>query len=227
MADMQGDALVKTIAILGGTGKEGSALALRWALNGYKIVIGSRNAEKAAASAAEMNEQLGGDYITGMGNPEAAAQAGIVVLSVPYGAHKPTLESVKEQLQGKILVDITVPIKPPDVSTVTIPEGLSAGQEAQTIVGDGVKVVSAFQNISYVKLKNPETDVDSDVLVSGDDAEAKDEVMKLVEAAGMRGIDVGPLANAIIAEALTPALLYINKKYKAKGAGIRITGIAE
>lgn len=227
MAEIKDEALVKTIAILGGTGKEGSALAVRWALSGYKIVIGSRSAEKAETSATELNAQLGGDYITGVANPEAAAQASIVVLSVPYSAHKPTLESVKQHLDGKILVDITVPIVPPDVSTVTVPPGLSAAQEAQAIVGENVKVVSAFQNISYVKLKDPETDVDSDVLVAGDDANAKAEVTQLVEAAGMRGIDVGPLANALIAEALTPALLYINKKYKVKGAGIRITGIGE
>lgn len=217
--------LIKTIAVLGGTGKEGSALAKRWALNGYRVIIGSRSAERAEAAAVEMNEELDGDYLIGKANEDAAAEAGLVVLSVPYSAHAPTLEAVKDQLQGKILVDVTVPIKPPAVSTVSIPEGLSAGQEAQTIVGDNVRVVSAFQNVSYVKLKELDKDVDCDVLLTGDDNEAKQEVEELVKAAGMRAIDAGPLANAIVAEALTPVLLYINKKYAVKGAGIRITGI--
>lgn len=221
----QDSRLIKAIAVLGGTGKEGSALARRWALNGYKVIIGSRSAERAAATAAEMNEEMEGDYVTGMANEDAVEDASIVVLSVPYGAHKATLEGVKDKLDGKILVDVTVPITPPAISTATIPEGNSAAEEAQALLGDGVRVVSAFQNVSYVKIKNLDTYVDCDVLVSGDDEDAKNEVILLVEAAGMRGIDVGPLANAVVAEALTPVLLYINKKYGAKGAGIRITGV--
>lgn len=221
----QDSPLIKSIAVLGGTGNEGSALAMRWAINGYKVIIGSRSAEKAQATASEINEALEGDYVSGKSNEDAAAEAGIVVLSVPYGAHAKTLESVAPYLDGKILIDITVPITPPAVSTVTIPEGLSAAQEAQAMLGDGVRVVSAFQNVSYVKIKDPETYVDCDVLVSGDDQAAKDDVILLIEGAGMRGVDVGPLANAIVAESLTPVLLYINKKYGAKGAGIRITGI--
>lgn len=219
--------LLKSIAVLGGTGKEGSALAMRWALNGYRVIIGSRTAEKAEKAAAEMNEKLGADYIVGKANADAAAEATLVVLSVPYSAHAATLEGLKQQLAGKILVDITVPLAPPEVRTVHLPEGTSAALEAQALLGDEVKVVSAFQNVSYVKLKDPEGDVDCDVLVTGDDAEAKAEVITLVEAAGMKGIDCGALANAVVAEALTPVLLYINKKYGVKGAGIRITGFED
>ncbi|GAB5489998.1 MAG: NADPH-dependent F420 reductase [Phototrophicaceae bacterium] len=221
----QDSPLIKSIAVLGGTGKEGSALAMRWAINGYKVIIGSRSAEKAETVAREINEALEGDYVTGKSNEEASAEAGIVVLSVPYKVHAKTLESVAPQLDGKILIDITVPISPPAVSTVTVPNGMSAAQEAQALLGDGVRVVSAFQNVSYVKIKNPDTYVDCDVLVSGDDQAAKDDVILLIEGAGMRGVDVGPLANAIVAESLTPVLLYINKKYGAHGAGIRITGL--
>jgi NADPH-dependent F420 reductase len=217
--------LIKSIAILGGTGKEGSALAVRWALNGYKVIIGSRSAEKAQTTATELNQELGGDYMTGLDNVAAAKGAEIIVLSVPYDAHQPTLESVKEEIQGKILVDVTVPLKPPQVSTVFVPEGLSAAQEAQALVGSNVRVVSAFQNVSYIKLRDPKANVACDVLVTGDDKAAKDEVIALVEAAGMRGIDAGPLANAIVAEALTSILVYINKQYKIKHAGILITGI--
>lgn len=214
-----------TVAVLGGTGKEGSGLSMRWALNGYRVIIGSRDATRAVTRAAELNEIIGGDYIVGMANEQAAAEAEIVVLSVPYDAHRPTLEAVRPQLTGKILVDVTVPLKPPQVRTVSVPTGYAAGLEAQQIVGDDVRVVSAFQNVSAVKLADPKTDVNCDVLVCGDDTDAKREVFRLVEAAGMKGIDAGPLANAVAAESLTPVLLYINKTYKVKGAGIRITNL--
>ncbi|MEM9952517.1 MAG: NADPH-dependent F420 reductase [Chloroflexota bacterium] len=216
--------LIKSIAILGGTGKEGSALAQRWAINGYKVIIGSRDASKAQTTAEEINQALDGDYLVGMANAEATSNAEIVVLSVPYSAHAKTLEGVKEQLTDKILVDITAPT-PYKAKEVFVPDGLSAAQEAQNLLGDDVKVVSAFQNVGHAKIKNPDTYVDCDVLVTGDDTDAKLEVIQLVEAAGMRGIDAGPLANAIVAETLTATLIYINKNLKVKGAGIRITGI--
>lgn len=219
------DGMVITVGVLGGTGKEGSGLAMRWALQGYRVIIGSRDAERAATRAAELNEQIGGDYIIGLGNDDAAQQAEIVVLSVPYSAHKPTLEGVKPHLDGKILVDVTVPLQPPKVRTVHLPPGQAAALEAQSLLGDAVRVVSAFQNVSAVKLKNPDTEVDCDVLVCGDDDDAKKQVIEMVKAAGMRGIDAGPLANAVAAEALTPVLLHINKMYGVKGAGIRITGV--
>lgn len=221
----QDSPLLMSIAVLGGTGKEGSGLAMRWALRGYKVIIGSRDAERAAQHAIEMNERLGGDYVVGMANAEAASAADMVVLSVPYSAHAATLQSVAEQLQGKVLVDLTVPLQPPKVRTVHVPAGSAAALEARALLGEGVRIVSAFQNVSAEKMGDPDTQVDCDVLVTGDDEAAKTDVMQLVEAAGMRGIDAGPLANAVAAESLTPVLLYINKKYGAKGAGIRITGL--
>ncbi len=214
-----------TIAVLGGTGKEGSGLAMRWALKGYRVIIGSREASKAESRAAEMNAQLGGEFIKGMSNPDAAAQADLVVLSVPYSAHKATLETVKEQVSGRVLVDLTVPLQPPKVRTVHLPEGKSAALEGQALLGSTVKVVAAFQNVSAEHLGDPHHVVDCDVLVCGDDAEAKQAVIQVVEATGMRGVDAGPLANAVAVESLTPVLLYINKAYNVKGAGIRITGI--
>jgi NADPH-dependent F420 reductase len=214
-----------TVAVLGGTGKEGSGLAMRWALSGYNVIVGSRDAERAASRAAEMNAELGGDYLTGLENAAAAAQADLVVLSVPYSAHQPTLEGVKDHLAGKVLVDLTVPLQPPKVRTVHVPEGRSAALEAQAYLGDDVRVVAAFQNVSAEELRDPNHVVDCDVLVCANDAAAKADVMKLVEATGMRGVDAGSLPNAVAVEALTPVLLYINKAYGIKGAGIRITGI--
>ena len=216
-----------TIAVLGGTGKEGGGLALRWAQAGYRVVIGSRSAERAAQAAAKFNETLGSEVITGYENPEAAAQADLVVLSVPYDAHKPTLESVRDHLNGKILVDVTVPIVPPNIRQVTVPKGDAAALEGQDMLKHiDVRVVAAFQNVSASHLKDLDHEVDCDVLVCGDDEDAKAEVIKLVEATSMRGIDAGPLANAVAAEALTPVLMYINKRYSVPGAGIRITGLA-
>jgi NADPH-dependent F420 reductase len=217
--------LLLTVAVLGGTGKEGSGLAMRWALNGYRVIIGSRDANRAIERAGELNTQLGVDYLIGNDNAEAAAEANLVVLSVPYDAHRATLEGLKDVLQGKILIDIAVPLEPPNVRSVYIPPGKSAALEAQEILGDGVRVVGAFHNVSAAKLKDPATSIDCDVLVCGDDADANADVMHLVQAAGMRGIDAGPLVNSIAAEALTPVLLHINKTYGVKGAGIRITGV--
>ena len=217
--------LLLTVAVLGGTGKEGSGLAMRWALNGYRVIIGSRDANRAMERAGEMNTQLGVDYLIGKDNVSAAAEANLVVLSVPYDAHQATLESVRPQLQGKILVDLAVPMQPPNIRTVYVPPGKAAALEAHEIVGAGVRVIAAFHNVSASKLKDPATPIDCDVLVRGDDLDAKTDVMHLVEAAGMRGIDAGPLANAVAAEALTPVLLHINKTYNVKGAGIRITGL--
>ena len=225
MADENDGPIVLTVAVLGGTGKEGSGLAMRWALNGYRVIIGSRDAARAPEKAAEYNTLLDGDYIIGMANEDAAQEGHIVVLSVPYSAHKSTIEHVKPHLSGKILVDVTVPLAPPDIRTVHLPEGVSAAQEAQSYVGGDVRVVAAFQNTSFVKLKKFGQPIDSDVLICGDDADAKAEVIRLSEAAGMRGIDAGSLANAVAIEALTPVILYINKQYGVKGAGIRITGI--
>ena len=220
------DPKMLTIAVLGGTGKEGSGLVLRWARSGYRVLIGSRSAERAQNKAAELNGILGETLIQGMDNVQAAHEADLVVLSVPYAAHEAILQSVKDEVQGKILVDVTVPLKPPKIRTVHVPEGKAASLEAQALLGDGVRVVAAFQNVGAAHLKDLRHSVNCDVLMCGDDADAKAEVAQLVEAIdGMRAVDAGPLANAVAVEALTPVLLYINKRYKVSGAGIRITGL--
>jgi 8-hydroxy-5-deazaflavin:NADPH oxidoreductase len=216
--------LLLTIAVLGGTGKEGKGLAYRWAKAGYKINIGSRDASKAEATAKELLGLLEGEaYVEGMSNQDAAGKSNIVVLTVPYSAHKDTLESVKANLKGKILVDVTVPLIPPKVSTVQMPAAGSAAQEARQIVGEDVQVCAAFQNISHEHLLENE-DVECDVLVTGTSKEARAEVIKLVEAAGLIGWDAGPLENSVVVEGLTSVLIGINKKYGSTHAGIRITG---
>jgi len=216
----------KTIAVLGGTGHEGPGLAARWAAAGnYRVIIGSRQQEKAERVAAELNQKLGRPLLRGMANPAAAAECDIAVLTVPYKAHRPTLAGLKSVLSGKILVDVTVPLAPPKVSHVKIPAGGSAGQEAQAILGDEVRVVSAFQNIGAAHLEDPAHAIECDVLVCGNSKEAKAEAIALAEAAGMRGIDAGPLQNAVVVEGLTALLIGINIRHKSRGAGIKITGI--
>lgn len=219
------ETLLLTIAVLGGTGKEGKGLAYRWAKAGYRVLIGSRSSEKAVTAASEIMELLeGSSSVVGTTNLDAAEQANIVVLTVPYSAHRDTLESVKDALQGKILVDVTAPLVPPKVSKVQMPPAGSAAQEAKEIVGEGVEVVAAFQNVSHEHLLGEE-DVECDVLVTGSSKKAREEVIRLVEAADLKGWDAGPIENSVVVEGLTSVLININRIYGSKHAGIKITGI--
>ena len=213
------------IAVLGGTGKEGSGLALRWANSGHEVVIGSRDATKAQRVAEELNLVLGAPRVSGADNSTAAQTADAVVLTVPYTAHVESLNGVKPALLGKVLVDVTVPVNPGDFTRVMVPAGGSAAKEAQVLLGEGTRVVAAFQNISATHLKKLDAVIDCDVLVCGDSNEAKMVALQLVTDAGMRGWDAGPLDNAVVVEGLTSILLGINRRYKVKGAGIRITGL--
>jgi len=216
---------IQTIGILGGTGKEGKGLAYRWAKAGYRILIGSRQADRAQATAAELLDLLHGKgNIAGYCNAEAALKADIVVMTVPYTAHKETLLALKGDLTGKILIDVTVPLVPPKVTRVQMPEAGSAAQEAQLVLGADTQVVSAFQNISYEHLLHDEA-VECDVFVCGSNKAARSEVLKLVAAAGLTGWDAGPLENSVVAEGLTSILIGINKQYGVQSAGIRITGV--
>lgn len=217
------DRLILTLAILGGTGKEGQGLAYRWAKAGYHVIIGSRTPPKAEGVAQELNEKLGSEMVRGEGNETAARSCDIAVLTVPYSAHEATLQGVKDDLSGKILVDVTVPLNKEDITAVDVPPAGSAAQAAQEILGEKVQVVAAFQNVSHVHLQ-ADGPVPCDVLVCGDSEAAKEQILQLVDAAGLAGWDAGPLRNAVVVEGLTPVLLGINKRYGTKHAGIRITG---
>ena len=216
--------ILLSIAVLGGTGKEGKGLVYRWAKAGYRVLIGSRAAEKAQAAAADVLSMLGGSgSVEGLDNPTAAQKADIVVLTVPYSAHRDTLEAVKESVKGKILIDVTVPLVPPKVAKVQMPPAGSAAQEAKEILGEGAQVAAAFQNISHEHLLEG-GDVECDVLVTGTGPEVRAEAIKLVEAAGLTGWDAGPIENSVVVEGLTSVLIGINKKYGSTHAGIKITG---
>ena len=214
------------IAVLGGTGKEGSGLAYRWALKGHAVMLGSRDAAKAIVAASELNALLAGKAtVQGAANVDAASGAEIIVLAVPYAAQQPTALDVKDALNGKILIDVTVPLAPPKVDRVQLPNGESAVLALQRVLGEGVKVVSAFQNVSATHLKDAAHTVDCDVLVCGDDPGAREVVIGLAHDAGMRAWHAGVLANSLAAEALTSVLIAINRQYKAKHSGIAVTGL--
>ena len=216
---------IKTIGIIGGTGKEGKGLAYRWLKAGYRVLIGSRQIEKAAAAADELCTLAGGDVeVIGMTNAEAAEKADLVVLTVPYTAHRQTLEGLVGHLDGKILVSATVPIIPPKVTRVQMPPDGSAALEAQSILGEAVQVVAAFQSVSHERLLNNE-DVGCDVLVSGSGKSARSLVLKLVRDAGMVGYDAGPIENSAAVEGLAAVLIGINKQFGVKSAGIKIIGL--
>jgi len=212
------------IAVLGGTGKEGSGLALRWAAAGYDVTLGSRELEKAQRAAAELNATLGKDMARGTTNRDAAAQADIIVMTVPYAAHAATAESVKDVVQGKVFVDVTVPLDPANVRRVKMPPAGSASMEAQQLLGEAVRVVAAFQNISAEHLKSLDHEIECDVLVCGNDKDAKQQVIELARAARMTAWDAGPIENAMVVEGLTSVLINLNIKHKVKAAGLRITG---
>jgi NADPH-dependent F420 reductase len=213
-----------TIAILGGTGKEGPGLALRWASAGYPIIIGSRQLEKAETTAAELNTRLGITSIRGLENGQAARQADISVLTVVQAAHQAALESLADDLQGKILVDATARV---DFRDPRPPAPPAAARLAQQILGPGVRVVAAFQNVpAHALKKNLGQSLDTDVLVCADDLQAAEEVIRIAEAAGMRGYFAGGLDNAVVVEGLTSILISLNARYGVKTASIGITGIS-
>jgi hypothetical protein len=217
-----------TIGIIGGTGKEGKGLAYRWVLAGHKVIIGSRQYEKAQQAVDDLSELLGDEakLLTGMENREAVAACEIAVVTVPYSAHKATLEDLKDVLDGKIVIDVVVPIVPPKVTKVQMPEAGSVAQEAQAILGDNCSVVDAFQNISYERLME-DGDVDCDVLVCGKGKAAREVVLGLVADTGLKGWDAGVIENAVVDEGLTSILIGLNIQHKVHASGIRITGISD
>jgi NADPH-dependent F420 reductase len=211
------------LAFLGGTGKEGSGLALRWAMVGYSVIIGSRQMVKAQAKAAELNKALGKDIVQGMDNHNAARAADVCVLTVTHAAHQAILESLKDDLRGKILVDATARV---DYREPKPPAPPSAGRIAQDLLGAEVRVVAAFQNLPASALKNNlGQSLDKDVLICADDKQAAAAITGLAEAAGMRAYYAGSLDDAIVVEGLTAILINLNKYYRTKTASIGITGI--
>ena len=219
----EGSNAKETVAILGGTGDLGTGLAIRWSKAGHKIVIGSRTLEKAQAAVTALHEISPETPAEAMENFDAAEAGDIVVLTVPAEHQESTLSSVKENLTGKILIDVTVPLVPPKVGTVQLPPEGSAGKRAQMLLGEEVMVVSAFQNIAAHLLKE-DVQIECDVLVAGNKKAARQRVIEMIESAGMVGWHAGPIDNAAAAEALTSILIQINRSGILSHSGIKIIG---
>jgi NADPH-dependent F420 reductase len=211
------------ISIIGGTGALGSGLALRWAKAGHNVTIGSRDGDRAAQAALGLSEKADA-AITGLENASAAAAGDLVVMAVPYASQAATLNSIKSHLKGKIFVDVTVPLMPPKVRTVQLPQGGSVAKAVQKELGEDVRVVSAFQNVAAAHLNELGHSIDCDVLVCGNDKDARATVIKLAADADMKAWHAGRIDNSAVAEALTSVLIFINGSYKIDGAGIRIVG---
>ena len=216
-----------SVADVGGTGEQGRGLALRWSASGYDVTIGSRASARASAEVEKLNRLHSNISLSSDDNKGAAGGADIIVLTVPFKFQQSTVEDIATCLAGKLLVDVTVPLVPPRVARVQLPEAGSAVVNVQRILGDNVRVVSAVQTVSAHHLNDLNQKIKCDVLVCGDDAEAREETIKLVTAAGMRGVHGGPLVNSVVAEALTSVLIGINRRYKIPGAGIIITGLSD
>ena len=217
-----------TIGIVGGTGDLGGGLARRWVKAGYRVLIGSRREESAVTAAEALRAQAAAagwarSDVEGLGNEAAAQQADIVVVTVPFASQADTLRAIAHTVQDKIVIDVTVPLVPPKVARVQMPAEGSAGQIAQGSLGEAVRVVSAFQNVAAAHLQTDDP-IACDVLVCGNDKDARQVVIDLMAAIGMRGLHAGPIDNAAAAEALTSILINLNRQYKTH-AGIRITGI--
>lgn len=209
------------IAIVGGTGELGNAIARRLYLAGHAVILGSRDAARAAGAAAALGPAPG--MARGASNQDAAREADVIIVTVPFASQSEILSSIAPVVQGKLVVDTTVPLQPPKVMRVQLPPEGSAALRAQSLLGPGVMLCTAFHNVSAHKLAS-DREVDCDVLVFGDDKAARERVVEIVKACRLRGLHGGPLANSAAAEALTSVLIFMNKHYTVDGAGLRITG---
>jgi NADPH-dependent F420 reductase len=208
------------IGVIGGTGHLGKAIARRLAKAGHDVSIGSRTADKAQATA----EELGG--LAFGANEDVARNKDVLIVTVPYSAQADTLRQIKPQIGSAIVVDTTVPLVPPKVMRVQLPEAGSAAAEAQALLGDEVRFVTSFHSVA-AHILDTNQKVDCDVLVFSDDVEARNVVIGLVEDMDMRGLSGGALVNSAAAEALTSILIYMNKTYGADGAGVRFTRLTK
>jgi NADPH-dependent F420 reductase len=213
------------IGILGGTGKEGAGLALRWAKAGHEIVIGSRDASRAAAKATELARQVPQARVSGLANRDVAVTAEVLVLTLPAEGLAATLPEIREACRGKVVISTVVPLTFGRARLFTPPPEGSSAEESQELLGPEARVVAAFHHIAAHELTAGEQAIDCDLLLCGADREAKKTAAQLGTALGLRAIDVGPLTNAGPVEGITALLATVNRRYKLKNSGIKITGL--
>ncbi|MDR7434704.1 MAG: NADPH-dependent F420 reductase [Armatimonadota bacterium] len=215
----------KRIAIIGGTGQEGFGLALRWARAGHRILIGSRSPHRAEDATRRLLSLIPSAQVQGLPNEQAAEQAEIVVLTIPYSAQGGILPALREAVRGKIVVDVTVPLLSKRPLVVDRPAAGSAAERAKQLLGEEVQLVSGFHTVSGYLLSRLDEPLEGDVLICGDAEEAKQEVIALAQDLGARGFNVGPLRNAGVLEHLGGLLIGLNLLYKRRAIGIKLTGI--
>jgi 8-hydroxy-5-deazaflavin:NADPH oxidoreductase len=214
-----------TLAVIGGTGKEGNAIAYRFAKAGVHVIIGSRDAIRAQKAASDMNTRITPPRVDGASNRDAAEKADVVLLSVPYDGMRPILEDLRNAVRGKIVISVVSSLDPERKSRAKPPAAGSVTAEVQQFFGDTAKVVCAFQHVSPEALESLDEKIDTDVIVCGGDKAARETVIALIRRMGLDAFDGGVMANAVAVEALTAVLITINRTYKVKGAGIRLVGV--
>lgn len=217
--------MTNSLAIIGGTGIQGTALAARFARAGVPVILGSRDAARGATAAQALNQQLGLTNISGTSNREAARQGDIVLLSIPYEGMQPILEDLRDAVENKIVINIASALDPEKRTRARVPASGSITAEIQNFFGERARVVAAFQNISPEKLSSSDAKIDSDVLVCGGNKDARERVIAMCKQAGMDAFDAGMIQNAVAVETLTAVLIAVNVKYKIVGAGVRLTGV--
>jgi NADPH-dependent F420 reductase len=213
------------VAILGGTGKEGTGLALRWARAGHQILIGSRSGDRAWDRARELARMVPGGVFDGRTNEAASREGELIVVAVPYAGHRPLLSELRPALAGKIVLETVVPLDFGGPRLYVPPPEGSAAEEAKAVLGPEVQIVAGLHALAAHELASLDHSLDADVLICGDDAEAKARIGRLVEDLGVRCLDAGPLTMAAVLEGLTAIMVQLNRRYKAKGAALKITGI--
>jgi NADPH-dependent F420 reductase len=214
-----------SLAIIGGTGWQGQALAKRFARAGVPVLIGSRDAQRGAEAARGLNERLGMDSLRGMSNRDAATQADVVLLAVPYSGMRPILEDLYDAVNGKIVINVASALNPEKRTRAQVPPGGSITAEIQHFFGERARVVAALQHISPEKLESEDERIDSDVLVCGGDRAARDTIIQLIQQIGLDAYDAGMLPNAVAVETFTAVLVAVNVRYKVVGAGLRLTSV--
>ncbi|XOV80928.1 MAG: NADPH-dependent F420 reductase [Aestuariibacter sp.] len=213
-----------TLAVLGGSGKLGYQLARRWGAKGYPIVVGSRNTNNTRSLRERLIAETHNQNINISSNLEATKIAEIIIVAVPFKGVAQLLEEIKPACKGKTVIDCTVGLTPPKVFKVQFPDGESAGMKAQKLLGEKVNLVSAFQNIGAAKLDG-DTVIEPHVLICGNCETSVEQAIILAKDAGMQAFHAGPIENSLATEALTSLLIFLNKKYGAKEAGIAVTGL--
>jgi NADPH-dependent F420 reductase len=214
-----------TVAILGGTGREGTGLALRWARAGHRVLIGSRDADRARQRVEELGRRVPGGALVGLDNESAARDGDLVVVAVPYAGHRDLLDRLRPVLAGRVILDTVVPLDFQGPRLYAPPPEGSAAEEAQATLGPAARVVAGLHALAAHALESPDHVLDADVLLCGDDPDAKATAGRLIEDLGVRCLDAGPLTMAVTLEGLTAIMVRLNRRYRSKAAAFRITGI--